>query len=69
MILKFDKIIPEEELIGRVMGPDTVGGFSYVTAVLHSPEDHPGKTVCMMHPLSPTETRIVQREGQWWVAF
>lgn len=70
MILKFSGFIPEEDLIGRVMGPDTLGGFTYVRAVLHSPADHPGNTVCMMHPLPPDETRIARDVwGQVRVTF
>lgn len=60
--LNFDRIIPEEELLGHIMGPDMFGGFSYVTAVYHSPEGREGKTVCDLYPLPPDETRIVQNE-------
>ena len=68
--LIFGKIIPEKDLLSRIMGPDMYGGYCYVTAVMHSPEDYPGKTVCLVHPLSHTETRIVRDEmGQPKVTF
>lgn len=50
MILNFNRIIPEEDLIGRIMGPDEFNGYSYVQAVFHSPEGKEGKTVCTMLP-------------------
>lgn len=68
--LNFDRIIPEDDLLGHIMGPDMHGGFSYVTAVYHSPEGREGKTVCDMRPLAPDETRIVETPfGQIKVAF
>ena len=50
MILNFDRIIPEEDLIGRIMGPDAFSGYVYVQSVFHSPEGKEGKTVCHMRP-------------------
>jgi hypothetical protein len=70
MKLNFNRIIPEEDLISRVMGPDEFGGYSYVQAVYHSPEGREGMTVCDMHPLAPGEDRLVRDEfGQLRVAF
>lgn len=72
MILNFNRIIPEEDLIGRIMGPDRTSpmAFSYVQAVFHSPEGKEGMTVCGLVPLPPDETNIVKDEfGQPRVNF
>ena len=71
MRLNFNRIIPEKDLVGRIMGPDYTSpdAFVYVTTVYHSPEGKEGKTVCDMRPLPPDETRIVERAGQMWVTF
>lgn len=61
-LLKFGKIILEEDLLSRVMGPDMFGAYYYVTAVIHSPGDLEGKTVALCRPLPPDETRFVQDE-------
>lgn len=67
MNLTYDRIIPEEEIKGRILGPDTVGGFSYVYLVMHTDE---GKTVVDCAPLSPGETRMRKDDHhQWWVTF
>lgn len=56
-LLKFCKKIPEEGLLNHVMGPDMYGAYYYVQAVMWSPEDYPEKTVCVLYPLAPDETR------------
>jgi hypothetical protein len=69
-LLKFSKKIAEEDLLNHVMGPDMYGGYLYVQAVMWSPEDYPGKTVCVLYPLAPDETRLTWDEfGQQKVTF
>ena len=64
--LNFRAGVTEEELIGRVMGPDAWGGHYYVQAVFELPE----RTEVNLHPLSPSETRFIRDEwGQLRVAF
>lgn len=66
MKLSFPKHIPEKSLLGRVFGPDTVGGHSYVYSVCHTDEG----TFCLLKPLAPEEVRITKDEhDQWRVAF
>ena len=62
MILNFNRIIPEEDLIGRIMGPDSVSptAFVYVYSVVHSPEGKEGKTVALCRPLPLDENRVVR---------
>jgi len=66
MKLNFPVGIPEEDLIGRVMGPDLHGARYYVQAVYNLTD----KTTVDLRPLSPGETRIYRDEWmQEWVKF
>lgn len=70
MLVNYNRIIPEEDIVGRVLGPDTVGGFVYVARVYHSPEGKEGKTVADCIPLPLDEERIIRDDfGQLRVNF
>lgn len=68
MILTYSRVIPEEELLGRILGPDTVNGFVYVHAVFQIPDEGRTKADCLPLPLD--EERIHRDEwGQLRVSF
>ena len=70
MLINYGRIIPENDIVGRVLGPDRVGGFVYVARVYHSPEGKEGKTVADCIPLPPLEERIIRDDfGQLRVNF
>lgn len=70
MFVNYDRIIPEEDIVGRVFRPDPVGGFVYVARVYHSPEGKEGKTVADCIPIPPDKEHLIRVDfGQLRVNF
>jgi hypothetical protein len=68
--LTYRRRIPTEDLIGRLLGPDTVGAYVQVIAVEQSdPDTSETWTVATCRPVPAAELATMTRDefGQWWL--
>jgi len=59
--LNYPGKIPAEDLVGRVMGPDTGGGFTVVTAAAYQADAN--QTRAELRPMAPSEAAAVQLDA------
>lgn len=70
MHLSYHNHIPADDLLGRLLGPDALGGYLVVTAVEHQHQPGDPRTVARCRPVGPAEMnrRLTDEYGQLWLA-
>lgn len=67
MQMTYNAEIPDSDIVGRLLGPDAVGGFVQVVEANRAA----GKTTVTCRPIGPGELAKLTRDewGQLWLPF